>query len=85
MNDNNNNTVGGARKLWRFRLRADGSVDTASRSLIFDWKNGRGPDGMEMDQDGRLYVAAGLNQANPPFETAEEFKGGVYILSAGAS
>jgi len=81
--DNNNNVVGGARKLWRFKLRPDGSVDLQSRTLIFDWKDGRGPDGLEMDQAGRLYVAGGLNHANPPFETAEEFKGGVYVLSAG--
>ena len=80
--DNNNNAVGGARKLWRFRLRPNGSVDPPSRTLVFDWKDGRGPDGMEMDQAGRLYVAAGLNRPNPPFETAEKFKGGVYVLSA---
>ena len=34
-----------------------------------------------MDRKGRLYVAAGPNQAESPFETAEKFKGGVYILS----
>ena len=79
--DNNNNSVGGARKLWRFRLRRDGGVDVASRKLIFDWKDGRGPDGMKMDRQGRLYVAAGRNQAVPPYESSEKFKGGVYILS----
>jgi gluconolactonase len=79
--DNNNNNVGGARKLWRFRLRGDGTVDVSSRRLIFDWKDGRGADGFEMDQDGRLYVAAGRNKPVPPYETAEPFKGGVYILT----
>lgn len=79
--DNNNNAVGGARKLWRFDLKPDGTIAPASRRLIFDWKNGRGPDGLKMDQAGRLYVAGGLNVANPPFETADQFKGGVYILS----
>jgi gluconolactonase len=79
--DNNNNTVGGARKLYRFRLRPDGTVDPASRTLIFDWQDGRGPDGLEMDQKGRLYVAGGLNKPNPPYESADKFKGGVYILS----
>jgi gluconolactonase len=79
--DNNNNTVGGARKLWRFDLRADGTVDPASRKLVFDWKTGRGPDGIKIDQKNRLYVAAGLNKPNPPYETADEFKGGVYVLS----
>jgi len=79
--DNNNNNAGGARKLWRFRLNSHGAIDAASRKLIFDWHEARGPDGVKMDRQGRLYVAAGLNKANPPFETADKFKGGVYILS----
>ena len=28
-----------------------------------------------------MYVAAGLNKPNPPYETADKFKGGVYIIS----
>jgi len=79
--DNNNNNAGGARKLWRFDLKPDGAVDARSRKLIFDWKAGRGPDGFKMDTAGRLYVAAGLNKPHPPYETADEFKGGIYILS----
>lgn len=79
--DNNNNKMGGARKLWRFPLRPDGTVDTAARKLIFDWLDGRGPDGVKMDSKGRLFVAGGLNRPHPPYETAEKFKGGVYILS----
>lgn len=78
--DNYNNREGGARKLYRFDLKGDGTIDPASRKLIFDWKNARGPDGFKMDRKGRLYVAAGLNKASK-FETADEFKGGVYILS----
>jgi gluconolactonase len=79
--DNNNNVAGAARKLWRFDLRPDGTVVPASRKLIFDWKTGRGPDGIKIDRENRLYVAGGLNKANPPYETADEFKGGVYVLS----
>src|SRR5262245_8253414 len=79
--DNNNNAVGGARKLWRFGLRADGSVDLESRKLLYDWGTGRGPDGLKQDRQGRLYVAAGLNKPNPPFEPAEDKKGGIYVLS----
>ena len=79
--DNNNDTVGGARKLWRFPLREDGSIDSGGRELIFDWLDGRGPDGLEMDQAGRLFVAAGRNRPKPPFESAERYKGGVYVLS----
>jgi len=79
--DNNNNHAGGARKLWRFDLRKDGSVDPASRKLLYDWGTGRGPDGIKHDQKGRLYVAAGLNKPNPPFEPALDKKGGIYVFS----
>jgi gluconolactonase len=79
--DNNNNVVGGARQLWRFDLKSDGTIEPASRKLIFDWGNARGPDGLKMDQQGRLYVAAGLNTANPPHEFTDKYKGGIYILS----
>jgi gluconolactonase len=79
--DNNNNTPGAARKLWRFDLKPDGTADPGSRKLIFDWKTARGPDGFKMDRKGLFYVAAGLNKPHPPAETADEFKGGVYVLS----
>ncbi len=79
--DNHNNAHGGARKLFRFRLKADGSVDLASKKLIYDWQDGRGPDGVKMDQAGRLFVAGGLTKPNPPYEPSEKFKGGVYVLS----
>jgi gluconolactonase len=78
--DNNNNAKGGARKLWRFDLKADGSADLASRKLMYDWGTGRGPDGLKQDARGRLYVAAGLNKPSPPFEPATDVKGGVYVL-----
>jgi gluconolactonase len=79
--DNNNDTVGAARKLWRFNLGKDSNVDFASKKLIYDWGTGRGPDGVKHDQKGRLYVAAGLNKPNPPAEPADDVKGGVYVLS----
>jgi gluconolactonase len=77
--DNNNNTHGGARKLLRFDLGTDGAVKPGSRKVIFDWGDGRGPDGMKMDGEGRLYVMAGVNKANE-FETAG-FKAGCYVLT----
>jgi gluconolactonase len=79
--DNNNNNHGGARKLVRFNLMKPGgrAVNPASRRVIFDWKDGRGPDGMKMDQAGRLYVVAGVNKKNE-YET-DRFKAGCYILS----
>lgn len=79
--DNNNNNVGGARTLWRFDLKQDGTVAAHSKKRIYDWGTGRGPDGLKQDVKGRLYVAAGLNKPNPPFEPAEDKKGGIYVLS----
>ena len=79
--DNNNNVVGGARKLWRFDLDQNGTPKLESQKLLMDWKDGRGPDGMVLDQKGQIYVAGGLNKDNRPFESAKVFKGGVYVLS----
>lgn len=79
--DNNNDAVGGARKLWRFNLNADGSADPKSRKLIHDWKTTRGPDGMKLDAEGRLFVAGGLNKPNLPAETADPATAGVYVFS----
>jgi gluconolactonase len=79
--DNNNNNIGGARKIWRFDLKSDGTIDSKTKKLIFDWKTSRGPDGFKMDRENRLFVAAGLNVANPPYETVEPFRAGVYVIS----
>ena len=79
--DNNNNKAGGARKLWQFDLKPDGTIAPDSRKLIFDWGTARGPDGFKMDTAGRFFVAAGLTRNNPPFETNQQYKGGIYILS----
>lgn len=80
--DNNNDKVGGARKLYRFDLRGDGTVDVASKKLLHDWGKGRGPDGIKQDAKGRLYVAGGLNKPNPPAEPAEDVKGGIYVFTS---
>ena len=79
--DNNNDVKGGARKLLRFRLNKDGTVDLGSKKLLHDWGTGRGPDGLKQDSKGRLYVAAGLNKPNPPFEPAEDQKAGIYVFT----
>lgn len=79
--DNNNSAPGAARRLFRFDLKPDGTVDFASQKLIHDWKSTRGPDGMKLDTKGRLYVAAGLNKPNPPVETQDKPTAGVYVFS----
>lgn len=76
----NNNDKGGARKLWRFDLNADGTVNLKSQRLLYDWGTGRGPDGLKQDAKGRLYVAGGLNKPNPPAEPATDVKGGIYVI-----
>ncbi|MFO1484813.1 MAG: SMP-30/gluconolactonase/LRE family protein [Verrucomicrobiaceae bacterium] len=77
--DNNNNNHGGSRKLLRYTLDKNGDVKPGTRKVLFDWKDGRGPDGMKMDAAGRIYVAAGTNQPTE-YETTR-FKAGCYILS----
>jgi gluconolactonase len=77
--DNNNNSHGGSRKLLRYTLDQNGDVKAGTRKVIFDWKDGRGPDGMKRDAAGRIYVAAGTNKATE-YETTR-FKAGCYILS----
>ncbi len=79
--DNNNNSIGGARKLWRFNLNNDGNIDAATQTLIYDWGSTRGPDGLKLDTKGRLYVAAGLNRPNLPYETADSPTAGIYVFS----
>ncbi|MBM83755.1 MAG: gluconolactonase [Planctomycetaceae bacterium] len=79
--DNNNNTNGGSRKLFRFKLKKNGDVNPKSRKILYDWKNGRGPDGLVQDVEGRLYVAGGLNGKHPPFEDDSQ-TAGIYVFSA---
>lgn len=78
--DNNNDSAGGARKLWRFNRGEDGSINLASKTLLYDWGTGRGPDGLKQDSLGRLFVAAGLNKPNPPHESDPTVKAGIYVI-----
>lgn len=78
--DNVNDRLGGSRKLWRFELDEQGDVKPNSGKVLFDWGNGRGPDGIKQDQAGRLFVAGGTNEAKPPHEPDAAFKGGVYVF-----
>jgi gluconolactonase len=80
--DNRNDKPTDNRKLWRFNLNADGSVDSTSQKLLFDWGTDRGPDGMAIDSLGRLYVTAGFNHPEPPAQTANKYKAGVYVITS---
>lgn len=78
--DNCNDRLGGVRKLWRFLLRDDGRVDRNSRTLLYDWQEGRGPDGIKQDVEGNLYVAGGTTVAKPPYEPDNTRPGGIYVI-----
>lgn len=78
---NTNDDQGDSRTLWRFEFDEDRNVIRKTAKKLFDWGSDRGPDGMTIDRDGRLYVTAGLNYAAPPYETAEKYKAGVYVIS----
>jgi len=69
---------GGNRKIWAFDLSADG-VPSHQR-LVIDFAPGRGGDGMCVDSQGHLYIAAGIARPRGPHETADT-PPGIYVVS----
>jgi gluconolactonase len=69
--------AGGNRKIWAFDLGSDGAL--SQQRLVFDFAPGRGGDGMCIDSQGTLYIAAGVSQARNPNET-NQFQPGVYAV-----
>lgn len=80
--DNNNSLAGANHKLWRFNLTGEGRIEPDSQKLLHDFGAGRGGDGMCLDVQGRIYVAAGTNLANLPLETADN-PAGIYVFTPG--
>ena len=72
------NVEGGNRKIWAFDVQADGSL--ANRRLVIDFGRGRGGDGMRLDRQGNLWIAAGVLKPRNPHETAE-VQTGIYVVS----
>ncbi len=69
---------GGARMIRAFDLAPDG---TASNSRVFhDFYPGRSGDGMTIDSEGNLYVAAGLNRLRGTSETLDTVAG-IHVFS----
>jgi gluconolactonase len=67
----------GHRRIWAFDLADDGTL--SSQSLVIDFAPGRGGDGMCVDSQGTLYIAAGVSRPRNPYETAD-VQPGVYVV-----
>ena len=75
-------TVGGNRKIWGFDL--DEAGNASNQRVVFDFAPGRGGDGMRLDVEGNLYVAAGIMVPRGPHETAD-VPPGIYRISPSGS
>jgi len=69
---------GGNRKVWAFDLDAEGNP--SRQRVVYDFAPGRGGDGMRLDMEGNLYVAAGIMTPRRDTETAD-VPPGVYVIS----
>jgi gluconolactonase len=69
---------GGNRKVWAFDVDDDGNL--GGQRLVFDFGRGRGGDGMRLDLQGNLWVAAGILFPRHAGETAE-VPPGVYVIT----
>ncbi len=71
-------TVGGNRKIWHFDL--DGKGQASNPRIVYDFGNGRGGDGMRIDQQGNLYVAAGIMTPRGDHESPQ-VPPGIYVMT----
>jgi len=69
---------GGAKLIRAYDLQPDGTV--ANMRVFYNFAPGRSGDGMTVDTQGNLYVAAGLNLPRGTSETLDN-KAGIYVLS----
>lgn len=70
--------AGGNRKIWAFDVAGAGSL--AGQRLVYDFGRGRGGDGMRLDTQGNLWVAAGVLAARNPYETTD-VRTGIHVIS----
>lgn len=69
--------AGGNRKIWAFAIQKDGSL--ADRRLVFDFGKGRGGDGLRVDAEGNIWVAAGISVLRGTSETLD-VPPGIYTI-----
>jgi gluconolactonase len=74
-----NQSQGGPRMIRAYDLRPDGTV--ANMRVFHNFYPGRSGDGMCIDSQGSLYVAAGLNRTRGTSETLAT-KAGIHVFSA---
>lgn len=67
-----------ARKILAFDLHEDGSI--SNRRTLFNFYPGRSGDGMCIDAEGNLYVAAGLHKERGTSETLDT-QPGIHVIS----
>lgn len=67
-----------ARRIRAYDLKADGTV--ANQRLLYDFYPGRSGDGMRVDVEGNLYVAAGLHRRRGGSETLDT-RPGIHVIS----
>lgn len=73
-----NPRVGGNRKIWAFDLSPEGKP--GNKRQVYDFGKGRGGDGMRLDVQGNLWVAAGITTPRGPGETTD-VPPGVYVIA----
>jgi gluconolactonase len=66
------------RNILAFDLHDDGSI--SNRRILYDFYPGRSGDGMSIDKEGNLYVAAGLHQRRGSSETLDT-RPGIHVIS----
>ena len=70
--------LGGNRKIWAFDLDEHGNP--SGQREVFDFAPGRGGDGMRLDIEGNLYVAAGISSQNARPHVTADVPPGVYVI-----
>jgi gluconolactonase len=73
-----NPSPGGNRKIWSFDIQPDGKL--SNQKLVYDFAPGRGGDGMRLDVEGNLWVAAGITLARGTGETTDN-PPGIYVIT----
>tara|TARA_B100000029_G_scaffold250524_2_gene247575 strand:+ start:5703 stop:6668 length:966 start_codon:yes stop_codon:yes gene_type:complete len=70
--------IDGNRKIWAFDLSEEGTP--SSPRVVYDFAPGRGGDGMAVDSQGNLYIAAGITRSRGVHETGD-IPPGIWVIT----